>query len=88
MSKTNFSQSEQEVQVEQIRGHFQCKICNKIQTKITNCKRALSYKEGSIPCQEFSMDLKKVSNSQRDKNLGGEIFSMHEGSTKSQRSEL
>jgi len=60
MTTANIARSKQnEVLAEQIRGHFQYTMYNKIETKITNCKQALIYKEGSIPCRKFRKDLKK-----------------------------
>jgi hypothetical protein len=60
MTTAIIAQSKQnEVQAEQIIGHFQYKTYYKMQTKITNCKQALFYKKGSTPCREFSNGLKK-----------------------------
>jgi hypothetical protein len=88
MSKANFLQSEHEVQAEQIRGHFQRKTCNKIQTTNHKLQKSFNLQRRKHFVPRIHHGFKKVSNSQRDKNLGGEIFSTHEGSTKPQRSEL
>jgi hypothetical protein len=81
MTKANIAQSKQnEVQAEQIRGHFQYKIYNKFQTKNHKLQTSFNLQRRKHSVSRIQHGFKKVS-SARDKNIGCLIFSMQEGST-------
>ena len=88
MTKANIAQSKHnEVQAEQIRGHFQYKMYKKIHTKNHKLQISFNLQRRKHSVSRIQHGFKKVSNA-RVKNLGCDIFSMQEGSTKSQRPEL